>query len=326
MSVKISIIVPIYKVEKYLAKCIDSILNQTFKEYELILVNDGSPDSCGEICEEYSKRDKRVKVIHKKNGGLSSARNAGIDIAKGEYIAFVDSDDFIHKNMYEMLYKNAINTSSDIVICDYFIVSENEIIQDESYQFKIQPKTFTNIEVLRELYRDDRIKFVVAWNKLYKKSLFSKLRYKEGRIHEDEFIIHKILYECSKVTYLPVKLYFYLQTDNSIIRSPYNIKRLDRVYALKERVEFFKKIKQLKLQHHAESKYIQSLFANYKNIRMNNIPLGKELIKLRLDLLTNITTLAKNPYYKKKEKLMWLIFIINPLLYDWYMNKFSVRN
>lgn len=326
MSVKITIIVPIYKVEKYLAKCIDSILNQTFKEFELILVNDGSPDSCGEICEEYSIRDKRVKVIHKKNGGLSSARNAGINIARGEYIAFVDSDDFIHKNMYEILYTNAINTSSDIVICDYFIVSEKEIIQDESCQIKIQPKTFTNIEALRELYRDDRIKFVVAWNKLYKKSLFSKLRYKEGRIHEDEFIIHTILYECSKVSYLPVKLYFYLQTDNSIIRSPYNIKRLDRVYALRERVEFFKKIKQLKLQHHAELKYIQSLFANYKNIRMNNIPLGKELIKLRLDLLTNISTLAKNPFYKKKEKLMWLIFIVNPLIYDWYMNKFSVRN
>lgn len=114
---KISIIVPIYNVEKYIEKCIQSILNQTFSDFELILVNDGSTDSCGEICDKYKKLDDRIIVIHKVNGGLSSARNAGIDIARGEYIGFIDSDDYIHEKMYEILYNNAITYNSDIVIC-----------------------------------------------------------------------------------------------------------------------------------------------------------------------------------------------------------------
>src|SRR5690348_8514297 len=131
MNPKISIIVPIYDVQKYLFKCIDSILAQTFTDYELILVNDGSPDSCGEICNEFAKKDKRIKVIHKKNGGLSSARNAGLEIAKGEYIGFIDSDDFIHNKMYEILYQNALFHSSDIIICDFLKVNEGEVVNYE---------------------------------------------------------------------------------------------------------------------------------------------------------------------------------------------------
>ena len=118
MDCKISIIVPVYKVERYLENCIESIINQTFKDFELILVDDGSPDRCGLICDNYAKKDERIKVIHKKNEGLSAARNSGIQIAKGEYIAFVDSDDCINKNMYETLYDTAIENKSDIVVCD----------------------------------------------------------------------------------------------------------------------------------------------------------------------------------------------------------------
>ena len=123
--VKISIIVPVYNVERYLGKCINSILNQTFADFELILVDDGSTDRSGYICDDYKKKDNRIKVIHKENGGLSSARNAGLDIAKEKYIGFVDSDDFINKNMYEFLYKDIKVNNSDIAICDYEEVYEN---------------------------------------------------------------------------------------------------------------------------------------------------------------------------------------------------------
>ncbi|MEH7131458.1 glycosyltransferase, partial [Neobacillus drentensis] len=260
MENKISIIVPIYKVEKYLAKCVESILAQSFKEFELILVDDGSPDRCGEICEEYSKKDNRIKVIHKENGGLSSARNAGISIASGEYIAFVDSDDYLHNRMYELLYKNATENSSDIVICDYFKVRENEISDSFNLKTNVESKNFTNIEALYELYENNSENFVVAWNKLYKQKLFTDLRFEKGRIHEDEFISHKLLFKSPKVTYLPIKLYYYRQTSNSITRSPFNLKRLDAIYALKDRADFFREIKQKDLQHKAEVKYIQTLF------------------------------------------------------------------
>ncbi|MFZ3577233.1 glycosyltransferase family 2 protein, partial [Virgibacillus sp. DJP39] len=137
MDYKLSIIVPVYKVEQYLAKCIDSILNQTYKDFELILVNDGSPDNCSDICDSYMKKDNRIKVIHKANGGLSSARNAGIQIARGEYIGFVDSDDFIHRRMYEVLYKNAFKYLSDIVVCDYSQVQEGEKYIEKEINFEI---------------------------------------------------------------------------------------------------------------------------------------------------------------------------------------------
>lgn len=124
---KLSIIVPIYNVEKYLPRCIESILNQTFREFELILINDGSTDNCKEICEKYKKIDSRIIVVNKKNGGVSSARNFGIDISRGEYIGFVDPDDFIDANMYEILFNTANSYNSDMVICDYYKVSEYDI-------------------------------------------------------------------------------------------------------------------------------------------------------------------------------------------------------
>ncbi|MDQ0198773.1 glycosyltransferase family 2 protein [Neobacillus ginsengisoli] len=318
MAYKISIIVPVYNVEKYLVKCIDSILNQTFSDFELILVNDGSTDKSGEICDEYSKIDKRIKVVHKKNGGLSSARNAGIDLAKGEYIAFVDSDDYIHKRMYEVLYNNAIINSSDIIICDFTVANEGVFYDTSNLNIDIVAQNFSNIESLNKLYTSKGISFIVAWNKLYKRELFNDIRYEKGRIHEDEFIIHQILYKSSKVTYLPIKLYYYLQTNNSIIRSPYNIKRLDLVYALKERVDFFSEVKQTKLQQLAETNFVQSFFLNYYKAKYNVSNNNKELRQLKKVFSLSVGPLLVNPFFNKKEKILWLLFVLNPLLYEIY--------
>ena len=126
MEELISVIVPIYKVEHYLPKCIDSIIHQTYQNLEIILVDDGSPDNCPEICDEYAKRDKRIKVVHQENGGLSAARNSGVEMANGEFLCFVDSDDYIHPKMYEILYKNLKKFKADISICDYNVVFENQ--------------------------------------------------------------------------------------------------------------------------------------------------------------------------------------------------------
>ena len=171
----ISIVVPIYKVEKYINKCIESILNQTYKNLEIILVDDGSPDNCGKIADEYAKKDNRIKVIHKKNGGLSDARNAGIDIVKGKYIAFVDSDDYIEKEYIEIMY-NAIRTNKvKIVQCGINKVNDDGKVLD-SYGY-LDNELINSKRIIEEKYTKYPISNVVAWNKLYSTDLFKDIRY-----------------------------------------------------------------------------------------------------------------------------------------------------
>ena len=210
----ISVIVPIYNVEKYLKKCIDSIINQTYKNLEIILVDDGSPDNCGKICDEYAKNDKRIKVIHKKNGGLSDARNAGIDIAKGKYIGFVDSDDYIVSDMYEYLYNILIENSSDISICDYEYYYEKNNIIGKSNNVKIN-ETVDKKEALRRLMGNSIGNY--AWNKLYKRDLFNDVRYPVGKKMEDCGTTYKLFYLSNKITIGNERKYYYLQRDDSIL-------------------------------------------------------------------------------------------------------------
>ncbi|SHH68410.1 glycosyltransferase family 2 protein [Clostridium grantii] len=320
MNPKISIIVPIYKVEAYLQKCIDSILVQTFNDFELILVDDGSPDKCGRICDEYVKKDKRIKVIHKLNGGLSSARNAGIDIAQGKYIGFVDSDDYIHTRMYEVLYNSAVEYLSDIIMCDYSKVSEGQVKELINFNTNSKIEHFTNTQALEQLFTKNGVGFVVAWNKLYRKELFKNLRFAEGRIHEDEFIAHKILYKSTKITYVSIYLYYYLQRNNSIMGSQVRLKKLDFLYALKERTDFFKSIKQEQLQYKAEKTYIWVLIGRYYKTKSELTNVNKELreMKKMFNKVLNLRFLLNNNNFTWKEKLKLLLFKINPVLYNLY--------
>ena len=239
---KLSIIVPIYNVEKYLPRCIESILNQTFREFELILINDCSTDNCKEICEKYKKIDSRIIVVNKKNGGVSSARNFGIDISRGEYIGFVDPDDFIDANMYEILFNTANSYNSDMVICDYYKVSEYDIKKYEEIQLNnkgIIVENINNIDAIERILTVGE-KFIFAWNKIYKRRLFENLRYNEGMIYEDEFLAHRILYRCNKVSIIEAKIYYYVQRKGSLINSPFTVRRFDKVYAIKDRVDFLR--------------------------------------------------------------------------------------
>ena len=240
MKPKISIIVPIYKVEKQIDICIKSILNQTFNNFELILVNDGSPDKCGEICEKYAKIDKRIKVIHKKNGGLSDARNSGLDIAKGKYVGFVDSDDIIHPEMYERMY-NCINKYNvDIVQCKFKKFKSIEDINKLSNINNVNIEYYTSKEAIIDMIDNNKIN-VNTWNKLYKRELFENERFPKGKIHEDEFLTYKLIYKSNKVAYINEELYYYYQNDNGIMNGSNLIKRLDRIEALEERSNFFLK-------------------------------------------------------------------------------------
>lgn len=217
MEPLISIIVPAYKVEKYLGKCIESILNQIYKNLEIILVDDGSPDNCPQICDEYAKKDNRIIAIHQKNGGLSNARNSALNIARGEYIGFVDSDDYIAKDMYETLYKGIIENDAQMAICDFYHINElGEVVQDAiEPEIKEKIKILNQKEAMKEILWDKSIRGYV-WTKLYKKECFDELRFPDGKNYEDVAISIKSFEKVNKIVYLNKKKYYYLQRGDSI--------------------------------------------------------------------------------------------------------------
>lgn len=212
----ISIIVPVYNVEEYLDCCIKSIVKQTYKELEIILIDDGSTDSSGNICDKYSENDNRIVVIHKENGGLSSSRNAGLDNATGEYLAFVDADDYVEEQYIEKLYNACIKHSADISICDYYNFDENKVYNSKDN--KVYEKIIDKDNLLI-FDSKSNINGVAAWNKLYKASLFKGLRFPENRVCEDIPVSYNVVYKASKIVHLQEKLYWYRNRRGSIMHS-----------------------------------------------------------------------------------------------------------
>ena len=239
MNELITVVVPVYNVENYINKCIDSILDQTYKNLEIILVDDGSEDNSGIICDEYKKKNSNITVIHKVNGGLSDARNAGINIAHGKYIAFIDSDDFIDNRMIEVLYNALKKNNADISICGIQIVKnlKREIKKSEK---KGYIETVNQYQAYKNLYNNKAMETVVAWNKLYKIDLFKNIRYPIGKINEDAFVIHHLISKTNKIVYVSDKLYYYIKRKNSIMGKKFNQKRLDVLEAYEDRMKFFK--------------------------------------------------------------------------------------
>lgn len=303
---RISVIVPIYNVEKYLNRCVDSILNQTFADFECILIDDGSPDNCGKICDEYAEKDKRIRVIHKENGGLSDARNAGIKVAQGEYLSFIDSDDWIHPQMLEILYNGITKNDVLVSVCAY------ERVETE--------KPFKNIknpeyEILKgmDFFTEDNVTAVVAWNKLYHKSLFDSIRYPVGKIHEDEFTTYKILYKAGNIAFCSEKMYMYFVNNTGITKGVYSLKQLNEIEAISEQLKFFKD-KRLDLCYKFAMRNIMRVYWNNylmtKDLyiaenRMLSKKMRRALILNRRQVNINIKTHA-NYYEMAFPRFMWL--------------------
>lgn len=234
----ISIIVPIYNVEKLLKKCLESICNQTYSGIEIILVDDGSKDGSLSICNEYAKKDERIVVIHQENKGLSGARNSGIKAARGKYIGFVDSDDYIEEHMYEKMLECIEKEGADVVIGNYvFVNEEGNRLSDSDV---ITDETLSGTDALKKLQTSGRVYYTTAWNKLYKKEIFNGLEFAEGKINEDVFIIHEVFHKCRKVATISDEVYFYVQRENSIMTRELSIGRLDIFEALFNRYLFYK--------------------------------------------------------------------------------------
>lgn len=233
----LSIIVPVYKVEQYIHKCVDSILNQTFTDFELILVDDGSPDNCGKICDEYAQRDERVRVIHKKNGGLSDARNFGLKEAKGKYISFIDSDDWVDLYLYSDVIGYQEDNDLDIVCFDVYEVKGEKIKYNNRFD---RNRIFTGDDALYKILTDEIDNS--ACDKVYKKKLWENIEFPVGRCFEDVATTYKVFHKAEKVGYYKRAYYYYVKREGSIVASSFSaVKRFDYFIGYKDRFEFANK-------------------------------------------------------------------------------------
>lgn len=238
MNDKISVIVPIYKVEQYLNRCIESIVNQTYRNLEIILVDDGSPDQCPKMCDDWAEKDARIVVIHKENGGLSDARNAGMKIATGEYIFFVDSDDWIHRETLEILILYQKEQNANVVECKALPV-DSEFLDKKVVKEELQLQEFNSQGAMTALLRENPLKQTV-WNKLYKRELIQDIFFEVGKYHEDEFWTYQVFDKVTKLIYVDVQLYYYFQRSDSIMGQAFSLKRLDAIEGRYRRLELIK--------------------------------------------------------------------------------------
>lgn len=254
----ISVIVPVFNVEQYLDRCVESIVRQTYKEIEIILIDDGSSDRSGEMCDLWKKKDSRITVIHKANGGLSDARNAGIEKAKGNYIVFVDSDDWIHRQYLEILYSGIKEYNADIAACKYIKTSQFKV--DAAIQNDVLYKEFSPYEALQSLLNQTVFE-VVVWNKLYRAGLLQDECFITDKYHEDEFFTYRIIDKAKKLIFTSAELYYYFQREGSIM-STNSIKHLDALDAFYERILFLEK-KYPELYRTAKLKYCKACVYYY---------------------------------------------------------------
>lgn len=314
----ISVIIPIYNVENYLERCIESIKRQTYQNLEIILVDDGSTDKSSEICEIQSSLDKRIKVIHQKNSGVSAARNRGIDIAMGDYLCFVDSDDFIHSELLETLYKISQREDADIVTCEYQPFSQYEEIEEIQIMEFPKTKNASGREALNWLFDDKRLGVTVVWNKLYKRKIFSDIRFPEGKIHEDQFTTYQLLYKAEKVSYVNLKLYYYLQRENSIMHGDFSAKRLDAIEALQLRNKFILSLNDKDLYGKAVNQLLCLMIFCYYNLSRDY---SKEIEQLELNYIKTYKENRKFLLGNRNRKFIIRIFYYMPS----FMKKFTAK-
>lgn len=313
MDEKISVIIPVYNVEKYLRNCVDSIINQTYINLEIILVNDGSTDGSLSIIEEYKDKDERIKVINKVNGGLSSARNAGMEIATGKYISFIDSDDWIELDMYEVLINNITEYNGEIAIISTKTVDEDgNILEQNTDLIDTDIKIFNKQEIISRYLLGS---WIPAWDKLYKRELFDQIMFPVGKINEDEAIMLKVFNQVNRVVVSKKAMYNYLKRPMSITTSRFSEKKfdwLDNAYNNMKYVEA--KYPDLLLQ--AQSRYFKCMLSLSEEIILGNYSeFNSQVVAMSKKIHKNLNIIMKNPYLSKKHKIRAMMISTNIKLY-----------
>lgn len=278
MKELISIIVPVYKVEQYLDMCIESLVNQSYDTLEIILVDDGSPDRCPDICEKWAEKDERIKVIHKKNGGLSDARNTGLAASTGDWISFIDSDDWIDSQFYEKL-KNLADRGADIVGCSTVLVDENGKWLEIQKSIDCELDT---IDAMKHLINEDILRQTV-WNKIYRSELLKGTSFLVGKYNEDDFWTYQVIAKATKVICCSNALYFYRQRPGSIMNRAYSVKRLDEIEARKQRYIYIAEKFPLLINDEKKKFFFTILYAYQKSLQIGS----KEERKLCIQTLNN---------------------------------------
>lgn len=305
---KVSIVIPVYNVEKYIRECLDSIIHQTYTNLEVILVDDESKDLSGHICDEYALQDSRIKVVHKKNGGAASARNAGLDLVTGEYINFIDSDDYIDNHYIELLVNNLEKHNADISICSFYDLYTNTIIQHN-----VENKEFTNIQYIKNYLTDWTSG--ILWNKLFKKELFDNVRFIEGRRIDDEFFTYKGVLNSKKIIQFNTPLIYYRQRMSSVMQNDKNKELILRdrmdymIFRYKDVTSLYPEVKQsyysnlldsfIHIKREIKTKTLNKQFNNYLIFIFSEYKYSKVSFKELMIFIFNII-FTKKVIYKQK--------------------------
>lgn len=312
----ISVIIPVYNVEKYLRKCVDSVLGQTFKDIEIILVDDGSTDGCGKICDEYAEKDSRIRVIHKENGGLSCARNAGLDIARGEYIGFVDSDDYVSAEMYEKLLAAAKEYSANLICCNIMNVSENENGEEISCVSEtcggkrglcLPNEILDDVKTLSVFYPS-------ACNKLYSKEIFTNIRYPEGFWYEDKYVLLDIICAANAIVCIGDSLYYYYMRQGSIIHTAFNPKTFFILKSKWKQINFFIERGNADIVSLEAGEYIRDFLILYYRSFGKGKDVRRTAKSYLRDLRKQLKIIRKQRSICRLHRLMFEICAISPVL------------
>lgn len=305
----ISVIIPIYNTSQYLGRCIDSLLNQKYKKIEVILVNDGSTDNSLDICKTYKEIDNRILIVDKANGGLASARNAGLDIAKGDFYGFVDSDDYIHPIMYEDLYNALTDNSADISMCGRTIVRERM----KRHLFTLEnPVVWSGKEAFSKILIWDNIDSS-ACDKLFKKELFNQIRFPIGMQTEDVYIIPRIISETNSIVHIGKPRYYWFQRDQSITNSFPTLKTFDDMLTTHDHIVQFTKRKYPDLNSHADHFYLKPIFWNVVKLKIFDIRNMDTLLEKKMirEIKSNFLTILLNKHFSAKDRLLVILLYFN---------------
>ena len=308
-SGKVSIIVPIYKVEQELDRCIQSILKQSYANLEIILIDDGSPDKCPKMCDTYAQQDSRIKVLHKENGGLSDARNAGLDIATGEFFAFIDSDDWVADNFIECLVGSIIETDPDIAVCGFALV--NNLGQMRHYVADKEREILEHDQALSALFVQQKFECTIC-TKMYRRILFKNIRFPKGRLYEDIAVSLPLFDKSRRCVIINNELYYYFQRSGSIVNSKFSKKRLDMLEYVQKMIDY-SHAHNHKYDLEAESFYLKAIMTNvlhaYKDTDAEDAP--KCIVFLKNELRKHKKYIWGNKYIEKRRQIVMYMILLD---------------
>lgn len=309
MSEKISIIVPIYNVQRYLKECIESLIKQTYENIEIILVNDGSTDNSGKICDHYALRDNRIKVVHQKNGGVSCARNTGLRYSTGDYIGFVDPDDWIDEKMYERMLEVLKINNSSISMCSY--IYEDGDSELNELKPDLVEQNLSSDDLISKLFVTNSFYYTILCNKLYRADLWNGIKFPEGYVHEDEAVIHIIYDRCDQMSTISNEYYHYRMVNTSITHTNNQIRRIDYANALSLRLNYFYRKKRFDYCEKMLDEILYLILNGFITKQLDQASLQK----IRKIIKSNFSKIIKEKKYSIKFKTSILIYYVSPHLY-----------